>query len=386
MNGGAEKLRIFPLASSCALAVSVTYVSQPVLPLIGISFGQDASAVGLIITLTQVGYATGLLFLVPLADRIARRKLIKFLVFFNLLSALACAVASSFLVLLAASFFLGASAVTAQIIIPTVSGLTPAPRRGRVIGALLSGMAAGPLLARIVSGLVASSTSWREVFFLAATLDTLLLTCILWALPTTTSTSDLSWSALMRSLVQLLRQSRPLREACFCGATMFGVFSAVWASLASLLARPPYNFPVSIIGLFGLIGIVSIVSAPVTGSWVDKAGSRHLLISASAVSLFAVCGLAMFGTSLFPLIACLGCLDLANRVSLVANQARSQDTAGEARARVNTVFMASYFLGGAVGAAAGSFAVSHAAWMGLGVVGSLLSIFAMVVSVRSGNR
>ncbi|MBZ9772368.1 MFS transporter [Mesorhizobium sp. CO1-1-8] len=385
-DGGAKELPLLPLAFACALAVSVPYLSQPVLPLIGASFSLDAAAAGLIVTLTQAGYATGLLFLVPLADRIAGQKLIIMLVLCNLLSASACAGASSFVMLLAASYALGATAVSAQIIIPVVSGSMPASRRGKVLGALVGGMAAGPLLARTLSGFVASSASWRDVFFLAAGLDALLLICVFWTLPAAPSAGNLSWPSLMRSLVQLLRQSKPLQEASLSGAISFGVFSAVWASLASLLAQPPYQFAPAIIGLFGLVGAISIVAAPVTGAWLNRAGSRRLLVIASAVSLLAVVGLGLSGKNLLVLVLCLGGLDLANRVSLVANQARAQNAAQHAEARANTVFMTAYFTGGAIGAATGSFATTVAGWAGLSVCGSLMATLALLVSACARPR
>lgn len=370
---------MLPLASSCGLAVAVLYLSQPILPLIGLSFHEHASAVGLAVTATQAGYAVGLLTLAPLADCVERKRLIVLIVLANVVSAISCAFAHSFPIFLISSFALGLTAVTAQIIIPTVSGSVPASLRGKSIGILMSGMSAGPLLARVVSGFLAAESGWRAVFVVAAVLDLTLLTIVIRALPSAKPPGDKSWLELMRSFPALVRSNDVLQEASLCGAAMFAIFSAVWASLASLLAKPPYEFATSATGLVGLVGIVSIASAPLMGGLIDRRIGRRMSIFATMTALSTSVALGLIGRNLCGLLLCLALLDLANRAALIGGVTRIQVATSDARARANTVFMTSWFGGGAVGAATGSLASSYAGWWGLGASCAFFASIALLV-------
>ncbi|MDM0028821.1 MFS transporter [Variovorax saccharolyticus] len=373
------------MAVCCALAVSTIYYHQPLLPQIASSFGVAPTHASLIATLTQLGYAVGLLLIVPLADRQQPRKLATLAVAANAIALLACAAAPSFALLCAASFAVGVTAVTAQIIIPAISGLAPPAARGRTAGILLSGLSAGLLLARTASGFIGAATGWRTVFVLAALVDVALLAIVAGKLPTVTTLATISYGRLIRSLGSLVREERVLRISAAAAFMMFAAFSALWATLAALLAQAPYEFGPAAIGAFGLVALLGIAASPRIGALVDRLDARNMLLAGALALAIGFAFIAASGHGLGWLIIGMVLLDFGNRAGLVANQARVYALRPEARSRLNTVFMGSYFLGGAAGAALGSYGAHRGAWIGLAAVGALLALTAAAINTLSSR-
>ncbi|MDR6957847.1 putative MFS family arabinose efflux permease [Pseudomonas brassicacearum] len=371
------------MAVCCALAVSAIYYHQPLLPLMAASFGLTPTQAGLIATLTQLGYGIGLLLIVPLADCRQPRSLALWAIGANTVALLACAAAPSFALLCASSFLVGVTAVTAQLIIPALSGLAATAERGRVVGTLLSGLSAGLLLARTVGGVVGEHAGWRAVFLMASLVDGLLLVIVAKNLPAMPRVASIRYGELMRSLGSLLREERVLRFSAASGFLIFAAFSSLWATLAALLTQPPYRFGSTTIGLFGLVTVLGIVASPRIGAWADRLGARTVALAGAIVLAVGFACIAAGGRSLGWLIIGMVLLDLGNRTGLVANQARIHTLRPEARSRLNTVFMGSYFLGGAVGAALGNYGVHRAGWLGLAAVGALLALAATTISALS---
>jgi predicted MFS family arabinose efflux permease len=371
------------MAVSCALAVSTIYYHQPLLTQIAASFGLAPTHASLIATLTQLGYAVGLLLIVPLADRQQPRKLATLAIAANAVALLACAAAPSFALLCAASFAVGVTAITAQIIIPAISGLAPPAARGRTAGILLSGLSTGLLLARTASGFVGAATGWRTVFVLAALVDLALLAIVVRNLPTVTSLTTISYGRLIRSLGSLVREERVLRISAATAFMMFAAFSALWATLAALLAQPPYEFGPAAIGAFGLVALLGITASPRIGALADRFDPRTMLLAGAIALVVGFAFIAAGGRGPGWLIVGMVLLDFGNRAGLVANQARVYALRPEARSRLNTVFIGSYFLGGAAGAALGSYGAHQAAWVGLAAVGALLALAAAAINALS---
>jgi len=376
---------VFLMALSCALAVSAIYYHQPLLPQIASTFGVTPTDGNLIATVTQLGYAIGLLFIVPLADSIQPRKLASLAIAGNAVALLACAWAPTFALLAASSAFVGVTAITAQIIIPAASGRASAATRGRVVGTLLGGLSSGVLLARTLSGLVGAHFGWRTMFVLASTFDLALL-AVLTRLPESTGLAAIRYRDLMRSLATLVIEEPLLRVSMAIGFLSFAAFSAFWASLAALLARPPYAFGPAAVGTFGLVGLLGLVASPHIGVLVDRVDARKVR-SAAALTLFAAFILvAIAADHLGWLIVGMVLLDVGNRASFVANQARIYALRPEARSRLNTAFMVSYFLGGAAGATLGGYGAQHGGWTGLAIVGAVLALAALAVSALAGRN
>ncbi|ARS49293.1 MFS transporter [Ectopseudomonas mendocina] len=371
------------MALCCALAVSTIYYHQPLLPQMAASFGLAPTQAGLVATLTQLGYAAGLLFIVPLADCRQPRQLALLAIAANAVALLLCAAAPNFTVLCVSSLLVGVTAITAQIIIPTLTGLATPAERGRIVGSLLSGLSAGLLLARMVGGFAGANMGWRAVFLLASLSDVLLLIVVAKSLPMTASLPTISYGWLLRSLAGLVREEGVLRYCAASGLLMFAAFSALWASLAALLAQPPYGFDSATIGLFGLVALLGIVASPHIGALTDRLGVRTMVLAGAMALAAGFACIAAGEHSLGWLVLGMVLLDFGNRAGLVANQSRVFTLRPEARSRLNTVFMGSYFLGGAIGAALGNYGVHRAGWLGLAAVGILLSCAAAVINALS---
>jgi predicted MFS family arabinose efflux permease len=368
------------MAISCALAVSAIYYHQPLLPQIASTFGVTPARGGAIATLTQLGYAVGLLLVVPLADFIQPRKLAGFAIVANATALLACAFAPTFSLLAVASLAVGVTAVSAQIIIPSVAGRATPARRGRVVGLLLGGLSSGVLLARLLSGVVGAHFGWRAIFVLASIIDILLVT-VLSQLPTSTGLGTFRYRDLLRSLSVLIREERVLRVSAASGFLTFAAFNALWATLATLLAKPPYGFGPGTIGAFGFIGLSGLMMSPSIGAAIDRIGSRKMFTAGAVTVGVAFVCVAVAGCGLSILIFGMILLDVGSRVCLVANQSQIYALRPDVRSRLDTVFFVSCFLGAAMGAALGAYSVHRSAWPGLAALGLTLAIAAAAVDM-----
>jgi predicted MFS family arabinose efflux permease len=378
---------VVALSAACGFAVANLYYNQPLLPQMATAFGSDASAQGAIAMLTQVGYAAGLLLFGPLGDRLDRRRLITGLLLLNMLGLALCATVVSLDGLLAACLVVGLTAVSAQIIIPAVSGLVDPARRGQTVGRLMSGLFAGTLLARTVSGYVGAHTGWRTMFVIAAVVDAILIAVIWRYLPRTRPASDLSYPRLLASLGQLLARQPLLREACLVGFLLFAAFNVLWGSLAMMLARPPYGYGSEVVGLFGLVGVSGMVVSPTIGRLADRWGGRRVVALAAAMVVLAFVLVAGSPKSVGFLIAGVLILDLGSRANLVANQTRLYALLPDARGRLNTVFMTCYFIGGAAGSALGIAAAEAFGWRGVATAGTLCAVLALgLISACGGTQ
>lgn len=373
------------MAAACALAASTIYYNQPLLPQMAAEFGRGGADMGLISTLTQLGYASGLFFLTPLGDKVDRKRLILRLLAANVVGLLAIAIAPSFVFLVVASFIVGASAVTAQIVIPVVSGLAAPSERGRIVGSLVSGLSAGHLFARTISGFIGSHGGWRPMFLIAAAIDVALVAIVALRVPSGRGASALSYPALLASVGDLLRREPVLRFACASGFLMFAAFSSLWATLAELLARPPFGWGPGAAGAFGFVGIAGLLSAPLLGRAVDRYGSRAVLLLGALLLIAAFMLVAQATVNILLVVFAAILTDIANRAGSVANQNAIFGLAPEARSRLNTAFMTSYFLGGAAGATIAAASVGSLGWLGLSIAGGAFAVAALFVNLRSAR-
>lgn len=370
---------VIALSATCGFAVANLYYSQPLLPQMAITFTTDVSAQGSIVMLMQAGYALGLLLWGPLGDRIDRRHLITMLFIANLISLALCATATSLNGLLFACTAAGLTTVSAQIIIPAVSSLVDARHRGQVMGQLMSGLFAGTLLARTISGFIGAHTSWRTVFELAAMVDIVLIALVWRYLPATKPTSDLSYPQLLSSLGQLLIRHPLLQEACGVGFLLFAAFNVLWSTLAFMLGQPPYHYDSETVGLFGLVGATGMIASPTIGKLTDRWGGRKVITRAAALIILAFIFIAGSSLNITCLMMGMVLLDLGSRANLVANQTQLYALLPQAPSRLNTLFMTHYFLGGAAGSALGTWAAEHWGWNGVATAGGLCALLALIV-------
>ncbi|WP_375742925.1 MFS transporter [Corallococcus interemptor] len=377
---------VWLMAVAGAVTVANLYYNQPLLGDIGRTLGADGSALGLVPTLTQVGYAVGMLFLVPLGDSLERRKVILLLCGCVGVALVAAGLAPSLNVLVAASFAIGVTTVVPQMIIPFAAQLAAPSERGRVVGTVMSGLLIGILLSRTAAGFVGTHLGWRTMFFVAAGLMGVTGAVLRFTLPSQPPVASMPYPRLMRSLIHLARTEPVLRLHALLGGLTFGAFSAFWATLALYLRSLPGHYDAQVAGLFGVVGVAGAAIAPLVGRFADRGVGRRINALAIAVLLASFGVLWLWGHSLWGIALGVVLLDLGAQANQIANQARVYSLRPDARSRLNTLYMVTYFVGGAAGAWAGMEAWTRAGWPGVCAVGAGMSLTALVVVLWSGRR
>lgn len=377
---------IWLLAFACAALAANIYYIQPLLETIAHSFSVPESQVGLIVTATQLGFALGLLLLVPLGDAFNRRILISVTMLVLTLALIAVALAPSLPLLAAASVIMGATTVVTQMIVPFVALIARPEERGRAVGRVVSGLLIGTLLARTVSGFVNAALGWRAVYWIAAALMAIVLVMLYLTLPRAQPRAQLSYPSLLHSLWGLVRTERLLRDLVPFGVLAFASFSAFWVTLTFFLSSPVYRFPSNIIDLFGLVGVVGALTASQVGKRADRQNPRTLTGLMLGAVLLSFVLFWLVGQWLWGLIAGIILFDLGIQGAHVSNQTRIYARPQEIHSRLTTIYMFSYFVGGSLGAALGTFAWGIAGWYGVCALGILLLSLALGARRRRRHR
>ena len=366
---------IYLLALAAGLAVANIYYNQPVLGLIAAEL-KGGDHVGLVATITQMGYTLGLLLLVPLCDTLNRKKLVMALCGLLVVSATAAALAPGMAVLMMASAGMGVAATITQMVVPMAADLAEEGQRGRAVGIAFSGVLCGILLARVVSGAVGQWFGWREAFWLASALAVLLSGVLAWRLPDLPRKSQLSYGRLLLSMLQLLRDYRALRYAALIQACVFGAFSAFWSVLALYLQSPAYGLGASVASSFGLVGLVGVLAAQAGGRLTDRFGVRYGVLLGSLTSIAAFVIMSFNG--MVALVVGVIVLDFGVSIAQVSNQSLILGLSESARGRVNTIYMTVFFLGGSLGSAVASQAWAAFRWQGVMLAGGGFAVAGLV--------
>lgn len=373
-GAGISRRLVLVFAIATGVVVANMYYAQPLLDTIAREFHTTSGAVGLIVTLTQLGYAVGLLFIVPLGDLLERRRLVVTVLVGTTLALAGSALAPTIGVLAALAALVGVTSVVAQVLIPFAASLAAEAERGRVVGTVMSGLLVGVLLARTFSGLIAQVAGWRAVYWIAAALM-LAMIAVLWhELPRVgRAGTSLAYGRLLKSVWELVRTEPVLRLRSLYGSLAFAGFSVLWTSIAFLLAHPPYNYGQAMIGLFGLLGVAGALCASVAGRLADRGWARYSTGAFVVLSLAAFGLLALGATHLLPLVAGIVLLDLGVQGTQITNQSEIYRLRPEARSRVTTAYMVSYFIGGAAGSFTSAVVFGWAGWAGVCLLGAAFS-------------
>lgn len=357
------------LATGAGLAAAALYYSQPMLGVLGSEFDATPGRIGLVPTLTQLGYAAGLLLLAPLGDRFDRRRIILGKSAVLCAALLLAALAPSLGVLLAASLAIGLSATLAQDIVPAAATLAPAAHRGKTVGTVMTGLLLGILLSRVVAGFVAEHAGWRAMFVAAAASIALLGVAVWRGLPRFAPTTQLPYLALMGTLFTLLQRHAGLRRAALAQGLLSVAFSAFWSTLAVMLHAAPFHLGSAAAGAFGLAGAAGALAAPLAGRVADRQGPEVVtrLGASLLVAAFLAMGLGAVGGGGSLWLIAIGAVvfDLGAQASLIAHQTIVYGLEPAARSRLNAVLMGGMFIGMASGAWLGSQALARWGWLGV---------------------
>ncbi|AET66090.1 arabinose efflux permease family protein [Desulfosporosinus orientis DSM 765] len=377
-----SRFLVLVMAVASGITVANLYYIQPLLVEIAESFHVTQVSVGFVAMLTQVGYALGMLSILPLADIKEKRSLIVTMLLFSACALLFMSFSFNITVISIASFAVGFTSVVPQLIVPFAAQLANPKERGRIIGSVMSGLFVGILVSRTFSGIVGEYWGWRTVYLIAAGLMIILALFLRRLLPLCPPISRMNYRDLFKSMVSLSKNLHVLREASLNGALMFAAFSAFWTSLVFLLESSHYHLGADIAGMFGLVGVTGALAAPIVGRTADKRSPRFTVgIGMISVILAYVC-FWILGFKLWGLIIGVILLDLGVQSCQISNQARVHALNDEARNRLNTVYMVSYFFGGAVGSYLGSYCYANFNWYGVCVLGLLTQLLAVILHMN----
>lgn len=366
-------------AFCCGAIVANLYYAQPVISLIAPDIGMSPLLASLIVSLTQIGYALGLFFLVPLGDLLENRRLMMITVSVCILSLAGAALATSPPAFLLASLLIGFSSVAVQIIVPLAAHLAPEASRGRVVGGIMSGLLLGILLARPMSSFIAGHAGWRAVFAAAAVLMAGILLVFAAKMPTRRPQHQErpGYGQLLRSLGSLMARFGILRQRALYQACMFASFSLFWTAAPLELART-YGFSQSQIALFCLAGAIGAIAAPIGGRLADaghtRAATRWALAGAALSYLPALFGSAwgFVGLALTGIL-----LDFCVQMNMVLGQRDIYGLDPASRGRLNALYMTSIFIGGAAGSSVASSLYGHGGWLWIALIGAGIPLLAL---------
>ena len=364
------------LSVACGLLIANVYYAQPLTGLITEALGMPRQSAGLLVTLPLTGYGIGLLMVVPLADLVENKRLVLTLVTIEALCMVAVCFVGQPLLYLFAAFFVGLSAAAVQVLVPYVTFLAPEAERGRAVGKVVSGVMLGIMLARPVSSMVAHLFSWRAIFALSAVMMAGLFAGLRIALPARTPARGLTYRAMLLSMGQIFVATPILRRRAFYQAFLFGSFSVFWTAVPLWLSGPRFGLTQSGIAWVALAGVAGAVAPPFAGRLADAGRSR--LGTALAMTLAIVAFLLTDvirghgSTAVGLIIAAAIMLDFAVSANLVLGQRAVYALSVEQRGRLNGLFMATFFAGGAIGSALSGWVFSAAGWSGVAALGMAL--------------
>jgi len=352
-------------------------------------FSVSNERIALVPTVMQAGYAAGLLFLCPLGDIVWRRPFVLSLIFLTATLWLGLCLTSSFSAFVALSFLTAVSTVTPQLMLPLVGDLAPPHRRATALSIVVSGLMLGMLLARLLSGIMTTYTTWRSIYFLSLGLQYLIFILLWLFMPDyPPTTSGLSYPKILFSILQHFITTPVLVQASLIGFLTSSIFTSFWTTLTFHLTGPPYFYTPVPIALFALLILPAIATGPLTSRYLIDAYPSHfsvllgllLCLLGSAIGTYT----ARF-TLAGPIIQAL-CIDIGIQTTQIANRTAIYKAAPKARNRVNTAYMLSVFCGQLMGTAVGNRLFAQGGWVASGSASVGFVGAALVVCVARGPR
>lgn len=369
------------ISVACGLCAGGNYFNQPLLSSIATDYGISAVSAALTVTLAQVSYAAGLMFLVPLGDRFERRRLIVTMLLLMALGHLICAVAPNVTVFSVGIVMAGLFSAAAQIMVPLAAMLSHPARASRSIGIAVSGIMIGILAGRSVAGILSELWGWQSIYQVTTVLAVVMAWMLWRQLPVSRSTLQSSYAGILRSMLTLVMTLPRLRSCALMGALSFASMGVLLSMTALLLSGEPHMLNDASIGLTGLIGVAGAWMATTAGRLVDRGWGTQTAVVAILIKLLAWYWLWLGGASLAWFLVGTFFLDMAQQGVNIAKQSAIYQLVPEARSRLNAIYMTAYFLGGASGSAGASLAWHYAGWDGVCVLGAGLILACACVQV-----
>ena len=379
--GGITRPTLLLMAAATGLSVAGNYFAQPLLDTIARRFGMTSGTAALVVTVSQLGYVCGLVLLVPLGDLLERRRLTVTLCAATAAGLVVIAVAPNSALLFTGLALTGLCSVGAQVMVPFAATMAAPEVRGRAVGTVMTGLLLGILLARTAAGGLAELGGWRTVYWVNAVLMVVMALLLRRTLPRFPPAERAPYLSAFRSMARLWRHYPVLRWRTLTGASSFAAFTVLWVSLTFLLSGPAYGWSTVEIGLMGLAGAAGASAASVAGRLADRGLARTVTGVGAVVLLAAWAPLALGGHHLAWLLAGILVLDLAVQAVHISNQNVVYALEPQARSRLNSVYMTTYFLGGVAGSALTSVVWSHAGWHGVCALGAAFAAVTLLSSL-----
>mgnify|MGYP001537474895 FL=1 len=382
-NKGIERSLLLTMAVIAGLTVANCYYNQPLLEMIRHDMGVSQHEANLITVVTQIGYALGLCFLIPMGDLYSRRRIIVINMSVAAVMAIFIAFSQRVWIVWGASLLLGACSVIPQFFIPIAGQYSEKKNKGRNMGIVLSGLLTGILASRVISGYVGEWLGWREMFIIAALIMIVCLILTLKIMPQIDSNYVGTYRGLMKSVFHIVANNARIRLYAIRAAFSFGSMMAIWSCLAFRLAQAPFFSGSEMVGTLGMCGIAGALAASGLGKLVNQWGIRKLSLYGACLQLVAWTTAYLFGDTYMGLIVAIILVDIGLQCLQLSNQSGCIQEMPEASNRANTIFMTTYFIGGSFGTYCAGLAWTHEGWMGVCAVGAVLAAISLSITICS---
>ncbi|WP_371379059.1 MFS transporter [Sporomusa aerivorans] len=369
---------ILLMSITSAISAANLYYAQPLLSNLSTYFHVSSTVIGISAMIIQIGFAIGLIFIVPLGDMVNQRSLIIIMLICSMVALLELSFATNIIWFTIGSLFVGITSIAQMVLVTLAAHLANPASRGRVIGAVMTGLLIGMQLSRTFSGIIGTYYGWQVVYQIASIMIGILIIIFYFCLPQSSPDTSMSYGKLISSLGSILRNQPILRSSSLIGATMFASFSAFWTTLSFLLESPMYNLGAQAAGMLALIGVVGALAASIAGRVVDKKGYYFTLTIGISLSMAGFICFWMLGYQMWGLICGIILLSLGIQTAQISNQANINTLDAVFRSRNNGIYMAFYFIGGAIGSFLGSYFWGLSGWAGVCILGIGFQIIAAV--------
>lgn len=380
-NKGIPRHIILLMALMAGLTVANLYYNQPLLEMIRSDLHTSASLANLIAVITQVGYALGLLLIVPTGDLFSRRKIIMVCMVIAALMTVTIGLSSNIYIIWGASLMMGACSIVPQLFIPIAGQFSKPEDKARNMGYVLSGLLIGILAARVVSGMVGEWFGWRTMYYIAGAVMIMCLMLTLWLMPQMQHNFSGSYAGLMKSVAGIFARHRLIRINSIRAACGFGSMLAFWSCLAFHLAGEPFCSGSDAVGYLGICGVAGATVASGIGKYIPRYGVKRFSMAGAAIQMAAWLTAWLFGTTYAGLVVALILIDIGSQCLQLSNQSACIQAVPEASNRANTIFMTTYFIGGSLGTLLAGQGWHLAGWHGVCLVGITFSLISLCISI-----